>query len=195
MHHQEHQNIVQSKPTLAELVADFIAADELTQDPTYVVRWTLRQFARNDFDTFDPSYRQQALDPAPPLTGHSGWDAFFAALADYLAQRDSLQTPGWVNQPERCNNSSTFYPANSHRPPELMAELITEPAPWFITRGVGLSLSELPSGQGKDLLQPTPPGYLINWPVVALLGPIVIVWSWLVAASWSPLVSRHARLA
>lgn len=149
---QQPQNIVHSKPTLAELVTDFIAADELTQDPTYVVRWTLRQFARNDFDTFDRAHRQKALDPTPPLTGHPGWDAFFAALADYLAQRDSLQTPQWVNQTQRSNNSSTFYPANSHRPPHLMAELIKDdPAPWFITRGVGLTLSELPSGQGKDV--------------------------------------------
>ena len=152
MSQQDVQNIVHSKPTLAELVKHFITNDELTQDPIYVVRWTLRQFARNDFDTFDRPRRQTALDPAPRLTGHSGWDAFFAALADYLAQRDSLQTPQWVNQPERCNNSSTFYPANSHRPPHLMAELIKDdPAPWFITRGVGLTLSELPSGQGKDV--------------------------------------------
>lgn len=152
MNHHEPHNITQSKPTLAELVQHFIANDELTQDPAYVLRWTLRQFARNDFDTLDRPHRQHTLDPAPPLTGHSGWDAFFAALADYLAQRDSLQTPQWVNQTERCNNSSIFYPANSHRPPLLMAQLIKDdPAPWFTTRGVGLSLSELPSGQGKDV--------------------------------------------
>lgn len=152
MNQHTPQHTMHGAPTLAGLVNDFLAADELTKGPAYVVRWTLRQFARNDFDTLDRTHRQHAIDSAPPLTGHGGWDAFFAALADYLAQRDTLQTPQWVNQTQRSNSGPTFYPANSHRPAHLMAQLIKDnPAPWFITRGVGLSLSELPSGQGKDV--------------------------------------------
>ena len=151
MNQQKSKNIVHSKPTLAELVAHFLTADELTSDPAYVVRWTLRQFARNDFDTFDRSHRQRAIDPAPPLTGHCGWDGFFAALADYLAQRDALHTPQWVNQTERSNPGPTFYPADNGRPAHVTARLIDDPAPWFSQRGVGLSLSELPSGQGKHV--------------------------------------------
>ena len=64
-----------------------------------------------------------------------------------------------------------------------------------VIRGSLVAYSSRNSPSEEFLLQPTPPGYLINWPVVALLGSIVIVWSWLVTASRSPLVSRHARLA
>lgn len=151
-HDNDPQNVTQSTFTLAALVDDFVSADDFATHPAYVVRWTLRQFARNDFDTFDRSHRQQSIEPAPQLTGHKGWDGFFAALADYLAYRDSLIKPDWVDHPDRSNPGPVFYPGHSHRPPQIMAQLIEDqPAPWFAKRGVGIALSELPSGQGKHV--------------------------------------------
>lgn len=146
------RNIVRSKPTLAELVASFVADDELEKDPKFVVRWTLNQFARNDFDTFDAPMRQAAIEPAPELIGHAGWDAFFAALADYLAHRDDLLRPAWTQEYGRHNRGPMFYPANNTRDPDAMARwLAHDPAPWFVDRGVGIVLRALPSGKGKDV--------------------------------------------
>ena len=146
------RNIVQSQPTLALLVAEFVNDNELSNDPAYVLRWTLNQFARNDFDTFDPQMRQAAIETAPPSTGHPGWDAFFAALADYLAQRDNLTAPRWIDEPSRSNAGSMFYPANDQRDPDAMKRwLENDPAPWFTKRGVGIVLRALPSGEGKHV--------------------------------------------
>jgi len=38
---------------------------------------------------------------APALTGHSGLDAAFAALACWLAQRDGWTAPQWARDPQR----------------------------------------------------------------------------------------------
>ena len=56
------RNIVGSKPTIAELVSSFVETGEFETDPVWVVRWTLNQFARNDFDTFDHAMPQRAVD-------------------------------------------------------------------------------------------------------------------------------------
>ncbi|RZS39123.1 hypothetical protein EV193_104336 [Herbihabitans rhizosphaerae] len=37
----------------------------------------------------------------PPATGHAGVDASFAALAEYLADRDGWAAPEWSNDPAR----------------------------------------------------------------------------------------------
>ena len=141
-----------SASTLQGLVAEFIKDDQIGADPLWVVRWTLNQFARNDYDTLDISMRQQAIDASPPLTGHSGWDGFFAGIADYLIQRDGLNRPDWVDEDSRRNNGDMFYPANNNRDPELMAaRLAADPAPWFVDRGVGIVLRSLPSGKGKHV--------------------------------------------
>lgn len=145
-------NVCLSRWTLAELVDQFIEDHEFEHDPRWVSRWSLRQFARNDFDTFDREHRQTALDPAPQLVGHPGWDGFFAALADFLAQRDELIVPAWVNEPERQNTGPMFYPGVDESKREAVGRLVAaDPAPWFTDRGVGLALSELPSGMGKHV--------------------------------------------
>lgn len=45
----------------------------------------------------------------PPHTGSVEVDAAFAALADYLAERDGWQTPGWALDSSR--RTTTWYPA------------------------------------------------------------------------------------
>lgn len=37
----------------------------------------------------------------PALTGHSGLDAAYAALACWLAHRDGWEVPGWARDPDR----------------------------------------------------------------------------------------------
>lgn len=141
-----------SSPTLHHLVTQFIDTNEFESDPTWVVRWTLNQFARNDYDTFDQAKRQAAIDTPPPLTGHSGWDGFFAALAHYLSDRDQLDPPTWIDEDNRRNNGDIFYPGSNHREPDAMANwLALDPAPWFVDRGVGIVLRALPSGKGKHV--------------------------------------------
>ncbi len=151
-HCMSGQRVVGSKPTLFELVDGFIEDDDFEGDPAFVVRWTLNQFARNDFDTFNNEMRDTALRQAPPLIGHPGWDAFFAGLADYLSQRDDLEQPSWVSDPDRHNAGDMFYPANNHRDPDAMNRWLShDPAPWFTDRGVGIVLRALPSGKGKHV--------------------------------------------
>lgn len=156
----EDLNIVNSRATLAELVQDFIDDGEFENDPRWVVRWTLNQFARNDYDTFDRHMRQTALDDPPPIVGHAGWDGFFAALADYLTERDNLIRPDWLDDKTRRNTGPVFYPANNHRNHEhLQQRLAQDPAPWFTERGVGLVLRSLPSGHGKHIPAQLPDRY------------------------------------
>lgn len=45
----------------------------------------------------------------PPPTGAAEVDAAFAALAEYLAERDGWQAPGWVLAPSR--RTAVWYPA------------------------------------------------------------------------------------
>ncbi len=46
----------------------------------------------------------------PPRTGAAQIDAAFAALADYLADRDDWPTPAWASDPSR-HTTTAWYPA------------------------------------------------------------------------------------
>ena len=145
--------MMRSSPTLAETVGAF-DANEFVDDPVWVLRWSCHQFARNDWDEQPHFHRSYLLATSPPLVGHTGWDAFFAALADYLADRDRLPAPEWIYQPDRYNHGDVFYPGwgRVNPPIEVKAALVAEnPAEWFTDRGVGLELSSLPSGHGKHI--------------------------------------------
>jgi hypothetical protein len=43
----------------------------------------------------------QVFSDEPALTGHSGLDAAYAALACWLAQRDGWSAPAWARSPNR----------------------------------------------------------------------------------------------
>ncbi len=47
------------------------------------------------------------LTPPPP-TGDRHWDAFLAALAEWLAVRAGLPTPAWVDEPHRFLDRAWF---------------------------------------------------------------------------------------
>lgn len=51
----------------------------------------------------------QVFSEEPVRTGAVQLDAAFAALADYLAERDGWQAPAWANDPPR--RTSDWYPA------------------------------------------------------------------------------------
>ncbi len=93
-----------------ETTVDFAADEALTllaqNDPTSedIWRFGLLQL----LDEYDSILRHQGLEAAmtvfkqePKLTGHSGLDASFAALACWLATRDGWEAPKWARDPKR----------------------------------------------------------------------------------------------
>ena len=59
-------------------------------------------------DDYDSVLRRDGVSEAarvfpdePALTGHSGLDAAYAALACWLADRDGWEAPGWARDPDR----------------------------------------------------------------------------------------------
>ncbi len=59
-------------------------------------------------DDYDSVLRRDGVSVAarvfadePALTGHSGLDAAYAALACWLAHRDGWEAPGWARDPDR----------------------------------------------------------------------------------------------
>lgn len=70
----------------------------------------------------------------PEPTGSGQLDAAFAALADYLAERDGWSTPAWVLEPNR--RTTRWYPAV----PEFMrAEADAESPRAFRRRGIRIT--------------------------------------------------------
>jgi hypothetical protein len=66
-------------------------------------------------DEYNSILRHQGIAPAarvfdeePKLTGHSGLDAAFAALACWLATRDGWQEPLWARDPQRVSRPWWF---------------------------------------------------------------------------------------
>ncbi len=56
-----------------------------------------------------PSLAAEVFSDEPPRIGSSEVDAAFAALADYLSERDGWQLPAWVLDPSR--RTTAWYPA------------------------------------------------------------------------------------
>lgn len=73
----------------------------------------------------------QVFSEEPVRTGSEQIDAAFAALADYLAERDGWETPAWVHDPVR--RTRDWYPAV----PEIFrSEADTESPRAFAERGI-----------------------------------------------------------
>lgn len=74
----------------------------------------------------------------PPRTGSAEVDAAFAALVDYLAERDGWQAPAWALDPSR--RTSAWYPAV----PEIFhAEADQESPDAFRRRGILITTRSL----------------------------------------------------
>lgn len=53
------------------------------------------------FDHASEGDRVRMVERRPPLTGDAGFDALFASLVEHLSSRSGIQTPSWVEAPER----------------------------------------------------------------------------------------------
>lgn len=73
----------------------------------------------------------QVFSDEPPRTGAPQLDAAFAALADYLAERDGWTVPAWALDPTR--STETWYPAV---PMILRSEADAESPRAFRSRGI-----------------------------------------------------------
>jgi hypothetical protein len=89
-------------------------------------------------DDYMSTFRRGGPPPAagvfadePEPTGSVELDAAFAALAEYLADRDGWTAPAWVSDPARP--AYGWYP---DVPPSLKAEAERDSPPAFKTRGI-----------------------------------------------------------
>ncbi|NDL60079.1 hypothetical protein [Phytoactinopolyspora mesophila] len=73
----------------------------------------------------------QVFAEEPPRTGAAEIDAAFAALAEYLAERDGWQAPAWAADPAR--RTKGWYPAV---PDIFRAEADQQSPPAFRKRGI-----------------------------------------------------------
>lgn len=78
-----------------------------------------------------PALAAQVFEVEPQFTGSAQLDAAFAALADYLAERDGWATPAWAVDPARRVDG--WYPAV---PPIFRAEAERESPRAFRKRGI-----------------------------------------------------------
>lgn len=79
-----------------------IIASDLDRDPedrTVPVRRAAEFAAR--FHRRDPEARELAIQSEPPPTGSVHWDAFLAALVEWLAVRHGTAVPAWVHDASR----------------------------------------------------------------------------------------------
>jgi len=123
-------------PTVAES-ADEIR-DILEAGRTGRLFRSLVQISNNLAAATPPVRVALAITP-PPLTGHSGADAFIAAAVDWHLNGDHLPCPEWVNDVNRA--SRVEWAADGH--PEN-ADLVREDTPDpFRRRGVLISAVDL----------------------------------------------------
>ena len=126
--------------TLTGVVRGLIERGEFDHEP-YVLRWLLNEFARNVWNELSQAQREVALCDEPPRCGHRSWDAFFAGLAEYLAEQSGLSTPLWCSDDWRTL-PEWWYPLQSDS--ESYRNLVSEdPAPSFVVRQIGLTASSL----------------------------------------------------
>lgn len=79
-----------------------IIASDLDRDPedrTVPVRRAAEFAAR--FHRRERTSRELAIQSEPPPTGSARWDAFVAALVEWLAVRHGTDVPGWVHDASR----------------------------------------------------------------------------------------------
>jgi transcriptional regulator with XRE-family HTH domain len=80
-------------------LARSIRSDLAVGDDSWAVR-KAAELARR-FSGADASARRRMLAAEPPTTGDRRWDAFVAALAEWLAVRFDAPVPAWSREPGR----------------------------------------------------------------------------------------------
>lgn len=75
---------------LARSIRDDIARDDRT--------WPVRKAAElvTRFRRADPGTRHRMITAEPPSTGDQRWDAFVAAVAEWLAVQHEVEVPDWA---------------------------------------------------------------------------------------------------
>ena len=75
---------------LARSIREDIASNDCT--------WPIRKAAElvTRFRHADPEGRHRMITAEPPSTGDQRWDAFVAAVAEWLAVQHGLEAPAWV---------------------------------------------------------------------------------------------------
>jgi transcriptional regulator with XRE-family HTH domain len=65
--------------------------------------WPVRRAAEfvHRFHHSDPDRRRRMIAARPPDTGDERWNAFVAALAEWLAVTGDVSTPTWAHEPDR----------------------------------------------------------------------------------------------
>ena len=94
----------------------------------------------DDVAALPAALRPQAIRDEPEPTGSRRWDAFLAAVAEYVAYRHDLRVPGWTAAPSRTLTRFWFVIEDIlGRPaPGLAANaFVTSPAQ-FASRGIFL---------------------------------------------------------
>lgn len=112
--------------------------DDITSgDATMPVRRAAELAAR--FETSDVEARHRMINAEPPAIGDARWEAFVAALAEWLAIRAAMTAPDWVHHADRYLHESWWVtPMASMRAWEYAGS----PAS-FQTRGVYLHRDSL----------------------------------------------------
>ena len=79
-----------------EIAADLDRDHEDRSGPVRKAAEFAARFARRDRAT-----QHLAIESEPPPTGDLRWDAFLAALVEWLAVRHGAEVPAWVRNPSR----------------------------------------------------------------------------------------------
>jgi transcriptional regulator with XRE-family HTH domain len=82
---------------LALCIGDDLQAD--ADDPSLPIRRAAELVHR--FERSGDDERRRMIAAAPPSTGDGRWDAFVAAVAEWLAVRGDVETPDWAHDPDR----------------------------------------------------------------------------------------------
>ena len=90
----EHRDIASART----FVATSVLAHRI---PTEVITDRGAALANVTPDLIPAAFHDKVFAYEPALTGHSGLDAAYAALACWLAHRDGWEAPGWARDPDR----------------------------------------------------------------------------------------------
>lgn len=101
------------------------------------LRWRYIAEFLEEYSWEPPVARLRLLDEPPTSTGDERWDAFLAALAEYLAARDGRGTPDWVGFRPLVR---FWFPFNTAA---ARADAIVHAPAAFRSRGIYLSQHEL----------------------------------------------------
>ncbi|WP_250285788.1 MULTISPECIES: helix-turn-helix domain-containing protein [unclassified Frankia] len=95
LHIDVHPDYSASMVGLARSIVSDIPAGERTEPVRKAAELAHR------FRGADPDIRRRMITAMPPATGDQRWDAFLAALAEWLAVQEDLPVPAWAHHDSR----------------------------------------------------------------------------------------------